>query len=103
MRRILIENARSKQRLKRGGGWTRIDFNECVSGGAVKDEMLLALDGALENFAQVSPEAVRLVELRFFAGFSHREAAEMMGLSRRSADGLWAYARAWLLEELLRE
>jgi RNA polymerase sigma factor (TIGR02999 family) len=103
MRRILIENVRSKNRSKRGGDWKRIEFDECVSSAPMDDEMMLALDEALKRLIEESPEAVRLVELRYFAGFGHEEAAKLMGISRRAADGLWAYARGWLLEELTSE
>jgi RNA polymerase sigma factor (TIGR02999 family) len=103
MRRILVESARRKGRLKRGGFMERIEFQETGLPGPVKSEELLALDEALERFAQEEPEAARLVELRFFVGLSHQEAAGVLGLSRRAADGLWAYARAWLLSEMRHE
>ncbi len=103
MRRILIENARRKARLKRGGPLERVEFEETGLAGPVKAEELLALDEALERFAREEPEAARLVELRYFAGLGHQEAAGVLGISRRVADGLWAYARAWLLAEMRHE
>ncbi len=100
MRRILIENARRKARLKRGGLLERVEFQETVLSSPAKSEELLSLDEALERFARQEPEAARLVELRYFVGLGHQEAAEVLGISRRVADGLWAYARAWLLAEM---
>jgi DNA-directed RNA polymerase specialized sigma24 family protein len=64
------------------------------------DANLLALNEALAQLAAEDPEAARLVELRFFAGLSHQQAAEIMGITRGAADGLWAYARAWLYEAM---
>ena len=103
MRRILIENARRKARVKRGGFLERVEFQETALSSPIKSEELLALDEALERFARQEPEAARLVELRYFAGLSHQEAAEVLGISRRVADGLWAYARAWLLADMRHE
>ncbi len=103
MRRILIGNARRKARLKRGGLLERVEFQEALLSSPIKSEELLALDEALERFAQEEPEAARLVELRYFAGLSHQEAAEVLGISRRVADGLWAYARAWLRADMRHE
>jgi len=103
MRRILVESARHKARLKRGGLLERIEFPETGLPGPVKSEEVLALDEALERFALEEPEAARLVELRFFVGLSHQEAAGVLGISRRVADGLWTYARAWLLAEMRHE
>ena len=103
MRRILIDNARRKARVKHGGQLARVEFNAETLATDVKSEELLALDEALKHFSLHEPEAALLVELRYFAGLSHQEAAELLGISRRSADGLWAYARAWLLADLGRK
>ena len=103
MRRILIENARRKQSLKHGGDMVRVSLEDIAPASPMKPEELLAMDEALTLLAQEDAEAARLVELRFFAGFGHQEAAEIMGISRRVADGLWAYARAWLFEEIKRD
>ncbi len=103
MRRILIENARRKARLKHGGLLERVEFQEAVLSSPVKSDDLLALDEALERFAREEPEAARLVELRYFAGLSHQDAAEVLGVSRRVADGHWAYARAWLRADMRHE
>lgn len=98
MRRILVESARRKQRLKHGGGWARED--EIDVAAPERPEQLLALDEALGRLATVSPQAAELVKLRYFAGFSNREAADLLGVSPRKADQIWAYARAWLREEI---
>jgi RNA polymerase sigma factor (TIGR02999 family) len=103
MRRILIENARRKQRLKHGGQMQRVNLEDIAPASPMKPAELLALDEALERLATEDPDAARLVELRFFAGLGHQEAAEIMGISRRVADGLWAYARTWLFEEIRQE
>ena len=101
MRRILVENARRKGRRKRGGGLTRLDFGaaEQVTVPEVRED-LLALDEALTKLTSVDPPAAQLVQLRYFAGLSIPEAARALGVSSRTADRLWAFARAWLLREL---
>lgn len=103
MRRILVDKARSKARIRHGGLSKRVELEDAALASPVRPEELLALDDALSRFAAEEPEAAQLVELRYFAGLGHQEAAEVMGISRRSADGLWAYARAWLLAEINRE
>jgi RNA polymerase sigma factor (TIGR02999 family) len=94
MRRVLIENARRKRTQKRGGGRQR----EPLDGVATPepDEELLALDEALERLAAKDPQKAQLVELRYFAGLTSDEAAEVLGISPSTADRYWAYARAWL-------
>jgi RNA polymerase sigma factor (TIGR02999 family) len=101
MRRILVENARRKDRRKHGGGLHRCDLNAAleVSEPEVRED-LLALDEALTEFASVDPQAARLVQLRYFAGLSIPEAAKALGVSPRTADRLWAFARVWLLREI---
>ena len=103
MRRILVENARRKKRLVHGGQMQRVSLENIAPASPMKPEELLALDGALERLAAEEPQAARLVELRFFAGLGHQEAAQLLGLSRRSADGLWAYARSWLFDAMREE
>jgi RNA polymerase sigma factor (TIGR02999 family) len=100
MRRILIENARRKHRLKHGGELQRVSLEGIAAASPMKPEELLALDEALERLAGEDPQAARLVELRFFAGLGHQETAEILGITRRAADGLWAYARTWLFSEM---
>ena len=100
MRRILVEAARRKKRLKRGGDHIRQDreLDQIVVPELRED--LLALDEALDNLAQVDRQVADLVHLRYFAGMPLIEAAQQMGISPRSADRLWAYARAWLHQAL---
>src|SRR6516162_4018632 len=101
MRRILVENARRKGRRKRGGGLTRRDLDaaEQVTVPEVRED-LLALDEALTKLASADPQAAQLVQLRYFAGLSIPEAARALGVSSRTADRLWAFARVWLLREV---
>ena len=101
MRRILIDNARRNGRQKRGGGRRRrvdLDSQDLVS-QTTPDELLL-LDDALTALLAEEPEAGQLVKLRYFAGLSVEQAAEVLGLSRTSAYEHWAYARVWLHAEL---
>jgi len=99
MRRILVESARRKQRLKHGGGRVR-ECGERQIPCPERPERMLALDEALERFGTTNPQATELVNLRYFAGFSNAEAAGFLGISPRKANQVWAYARAWLREEL---
>jgi RNA polymerase sigma factor (TIGR02999 family) len=100
MRRLLIESARRKQRIKHGGDRTRVDLDEvcCVSDAPTDD--LLALDEALTRLAAEAPAKAELVKLRYFAGLSLDEAAEAMRISPATAKRYWAYARAWLYNAL---
>ena len=100
MRRILVEAARRKGRLKHGGGHRRVDLDALVQSAAIPDDNLVALSEALDQLATVNSPAAELVKLRYFAGFTGREAAGLLGVSPRKADQLWAYARAWLLDRL---
>ena len=100
MRRILVENARRRERLKRGGGRARIDVEQCDLAAPQKPEELVALDAALTRLAVADPKAAELVKLRYFAGLSLKRAAEMLGVAPRTADFLWAYAKAYLLKEM---
>jgi len=100
MQRILVEAARRKRRLKHGGGQTREELDELNLVAPEVPEDLLALDEALTQLAAADPRAADLVRLRYFAGLTIKQAAEVLGMSPRSADFLWAYARAWLLERV---
>jgi RNA polymerase sigma factor (TIGR02999 family) len=100
MRRILIENARRKGSQKRGGDRGRADLDVGELAAPELREDLLALDDALNRLAEADPEAARLVQLRYFAGLTLDEAANVLGVSARTADRLWAYARAWLHQAL---
>ena len=101
MRRILVENARRKQRLKHGGGKRPADIEiaePAVMAGPQTD--VLGIDDALTKLAEKHPEKAELVKLRFFAGLTLAEAATTLGLSSATADRYWKYARAWLAREL---
>jgi RNA polymerase sigma factor (TIGR02999 family) len=100
MRRILVENARRKGRLKRGGERVRIDLDPLEIDAPERTDDLMALDEALTELATADSQAAELVKLRYFAGLTIPQAAEVLGVSPRSADSLWAYARAWLLEKM---
>jgi RNA polymerase sigma factor (TIGR02999 family) len=100
MRRILVENARRKRRLKRGGGAAREALDESNLVAPTVPDDLVALDGALAQLAAVDPRAAELVNLRYFAGLTIPQAAKVLGIAPRTADFLWAYARAWLLHKI---
>src|SRR5207249_9762267 len=98
-RRTPVEAARPKGRLKHGGGRVR-EGDEQDLACPERPERLLALDEALDRLETTSSQAAELVKLRYFAGFSNAEAASLLGISPRKANQVWAYARAWLREEL---
>ena len=100
MRRILVESARRKNRLKRGGDKVREDLELVELLAPEISEDLLRLDEALNKLAEQDRQAAELVQLRYFAGSTLPEAAQLMDISPRTADRLWAYARAWLHQEL---
>jgi RNA polymerase sigma factor (sigma-70 family) len=100
MRRILVEAARRKQRLKRGGELARRELVEQTISLPVPDGELLAVDEALGKLESTNRQAAELVKLRYFAGFTIPEAAEQMGISARKANQIWTYARAWLAVEI---
>jgi RNA polymerase sigma factor (TIGR02999 family) len=103
MRRILVENARRKQRLKHGGQRKRVSWPEEPIAASVSDEIILSVDESLSALAEQSEQAAALVKLRFFAGLTLPEAAAVLAISPRTADRLWAYAKAWLHQELQAE
>ena len=100
MRRILINRARDKNRIKRGGNWRRVDLDQLAIVDDASDEDLLALDDALERLAQQHKACAELVKLRFFTGLTQAEAATCLGIARRTANRYWAYARVWLFDDL---
>jgi RNA polymerase sigma factor (TIGR02999 family) len=100
MRRILVENARRKDRLKRGGGRARIEVEHLDVAAPQEPEKLIELDEALTRLATADPQAAELVKLRYFAAMPLKQAAEVLGVSPRTANFLWAYAKAFLLKEV---
>jgi RNA polymerase sigma factor (TIGR02999 family) len=100
MRRILVDAARRKRRGKHGGDRKRIALDNVALEAPELQNDLVKLDAALTRLALVDPQAARLVELRHFAGLSMADAAQALGISPRTADRLWAYARAWLHREI---
>jgi RNA polymerase sigma factor (TIGR02999 family) len=100
MRRILVDNARRKRAAKHGGGWQRQDLLDAELAIDSTGDDLFAVDAALSKLAAQEPLIARLVELRFFAGFTFPEAAESLGISARTASRHWGFARAWLRREL---
>jgi RNA polymerase sigma factor (TIGR02999 family) len=103
MRRILIENARRKQRLKRGGQLERVDVAEVDLAVPMPDEELLALDEALGRLAAFDARAAEVVKFCFFVGLTQEQAAHELGVSVSTAERLWAFARAWLFREMQKE
>jgi RNA polymerase sigma factor (TIGR02999 family) len=100
MRRILVDRAREKKALKRGGNMERIDFDGLELAAPVPDDELLALDEALDGLANVDTRAANMVKLCFFVGLTQEEAARELGVSLSTAERVWSFARAWLLREM---
>lgn len=100
MRRILVDRARKKASLKRGGDWRRLDVDEVAAPSQRSPENILAIDEALSRLKVHDEQCYQLVTLRYFVGLSHCEAAAALGISRRVADRLWAISKVWLHEQL---
>ncbi len=100
MRRILIDRARQKRRIRHGGGREQVPLSDVEAEAGVPAEELLALDEALDRFAAKDPVKAELVKPRYFAGLSEEEAAAALGISRATASRYWTYARAWLINSL---
>ncbi|MEW4531377.1 MAG: ECF-type sigma factor [Maioricimonas sp. JB045] len=104
MRRILVDHARRRKRLKRGVSWTRVpvDLNQLGDESArlATPDYLLSLDEAVTQLKRTDPTAAELVHLRYFAGLSVEQAADALGISPRTASRTWNYARAWLFERI---
>jgi RNA polymerase sigma factor (TIGR02999 family) len=103
MRRILVDNARRKKREKHGGDRKRVDLDDAAQVGDESPAMydhLLELDEALERLAEQDPQSADLVKLRYFAGLTIPQAAQVLGVSPRKADQIWSFARLWLQREL---
>jgi RNA polymerase sigma factor (TIGR02999 family) len=103
MRRILIDNARRKLAQKHGGGRQRLDIQDVDVAAEAKDDELLAVHEALDKFAAQDKEKAELVKLRYFAGLSFEEVAEVLNISVPTANRWWAFARAWLFQEIKRQ
>jgi RNA polymerase sigma factor (TIGR02999 family) len=100
MRRILVDHARRQGRLRHGGGLRQVDLPQDLPAAGDPDSDILAVDEALAQFAQHDPESAELVRLHVFAGLSIERAADVLGLSARTAYRNWQYARAWLYRRL---
>lgn len=103
MRRILIDRARQRGCIRHGGGLQRAPLEELDLAVTASDDVLVLVNESLDRLAQQDLVGAELIKLRFFAGLSNVEAAEMLGLSERTAKRTWAYARAWLYEEIQRQ
>jgi len=102
MRRILVEFARARGSLKRGGVAVKVDFDTALIPSSGRDRVLVALDDALNELAKIDPREARVVELRFFGGLSEKETAEVVGVTDRTVRHDWNHAKAWLMGELKR-
>jgi len=100
MRRLLIARARRKQTQRRGAGAAHLNVDDFDIASPAPDDQLLALNDALDRFAALEPQQAELVKLRYFVGLKIGEAAEVLGISEATAKRWWAYARAWLFEEI---
>lgn len=100
MRRILIERARRKSAGKRGGDWQRIDLDKVDIAADADDDTLLLVNEALEKLAREDANAAQIATLRFFGGLTLEEAAQAMGVTERTANRYWAFARVWLFDEM---
>jgi len=100
MRRILIERARRKSRLKRGSGQSLLDLADLDVAAAMPDDKVLLVDEALEQFQAEEPEKARVVMLKFFGGLTNEEAAEVLNVNERTVRRQWNYAKAWLFDRI---
>jgi RNA polymerase sigma factor (TIGR02999 family) len=103
MRRILIENARRKGRIKHGGKLVRTDLDDQNLAAATADEMILLVDEALERFKVEDPEKGQIVVMKFFGGLTNQEVAQSLGVTERTVERQWAYAKAWLFRDIRKE
>jgi RNA polymerase sigma factor (TIGR02999 family) len=103
MRRILVESARRKKRLKHGGELQRVDMDEVELALPLPDDELLALDEALDRLATVDSRAAEVVKLCFFVGLTQEQAGQELGVSLATAERLWSFARAWLFQEMQKQ
>ena len=103
MRRILIESARRRARLKRGGNPERVDLEDLPIAAPDRDETLLAVDEALNQLEKEDPEKARIVKLKFFVGLTNQQVAQSLGVTERTIERTWAYAKAWLFRTMRSE
>lgn len=103
MRRILIGSARRKSRIKRGGGQIRINLDDLDLAAAQADDNILLINEAVEELEKTDPEKARIVIMKFFGGMTNQEVAEHLGVTERTIERQWAYARAWLLQAVTKE
>jgi len=100
MRRILVENARRKSRLRHGGGLQRVDVDEVELVCGLPSDELLAVNEALVNLEQLDPMGAQIVKLRFFAGLTHPQIAEALEVSLSTVERSWAFSRVWLFQQI---
>jgi RNA polymerase sigma factor (TIGR02999 family) len=100
MRRILIESARRKSSLKRGGGLLRLDIDDLDLAAATQDDKILIINDALEKLQAEDPEKARIVVMKYFGGLTNQEVAESLGVTERTVERRWAFARAWLFDKI---
>jgi len=100
MRSLLVDRARSRYAIKRGGGLRQVELNDATAQIAIQDEKILALDQALDRLAAIDPRKTRIVEMRYFGGMSVEETAEVLELSPITIKREWSKARAWLYREM---
>ena len=100
MRRILVWRARKRSRLKHGGGQQRLNIDELELAGAPADDRVLLINEALEDLERSNPERARVVVMKFFAGMTNKEVADSLGVSERSVDRHWMFARSWLFHKI---
>ena len=100
MRRILVENARHKSRIKRGGGQIRLDIADMDLVATTPDEKVLLINEALEQLLKQEPDKAKIVVMKFFGGMTNQEVAENLGVTERTVERQWAYAKAWLYQNI---
>ena len=100
MRRILIERARRKSRLKRGHGWIRLDIDGLALAEATPDDKVLLINEALEHLEAEDPQRAKVVVMKFFGGLTNQEVANILGVAERTVERQWAYAKAWLFQKI---
>src|SRR5262245_59283401 len=103
MRRILIEGARRRARLKRGSNPDRVDLEDLAIAAPDRDDTLLAVDEALSRLETEDPEKGRIVKLKFFVGLTNQEVAQSLGVTERTVERTWSYTNAWLFREIRRD